>query len=85
MECAGERLTGDFETREKPSEDVLAGVRHGHRAELRHHDAVSLGVEHVGVTAQEAAAVGDLAVADVEAMHHGHAVEPVVVAEDTRQ
>jgi hypothetical protein len=37
---------------------------------------------HVGVAAQEAAAVGHLTVMDVEAVHQGHSVKPVVEAED---
>lgn len=76
-----EARTRNLKARKKPRKDVLAGVGHRQRAELRHQDAVLLRVCDVGGALQEAAAVGDSAVADVEAMHHGHAVEPVGVTE----
>lgn len=75
--------TWNLKARKEARKDVLAGVGHGQRAELRHQDAVLLRVGDVGGALQEAAAVGDSAVADVEAVHHGHAVEPVGVAERT--
>lgn len=73
-------LTWELKPWEEAGEDVLAGVRHGHSSKLRHHNTVLLQVLHIWVAPQEPAAVGHLAILNVKAMHHGHAIKPVGVA-----
>lgn len=79
--CKEDTHTGNLKAWKEACEDVLARIRHGYCAELRHHDAVLLRVVDVRVAPQESTAVGNVTVTDVEAVHHGHAVEPVGVSE----
>lgn len=74
-------LTGRLKARKEARKHVLARVGHGQCPKLRHHNSVLFQVADVRVAAQESAAVGDVSLLDVEAMHQCHAIKPVSVPE----
>lgn len=73
-------LTHHLEAGKEALKEVFAGVGHGEGAKLRHHDAVLFTVLLVGIAVQEPAHVRHLAIVYFELVHHGHSIEPVVVA-----
>ncbi len=75
-------LTWNLKTWKEPGKDVLAGVRCCQGAKFRNHNSILLCILHIRVTAQKTAAVGHLTIFDVETMHQGHAVKPVVESEE---
>jgi len=73
-------LTDHLKAGQEALEEVLAGIGHGQRAELGHHDAVPLAVLAVRFAPQEATAVRHLSPLDLELVQKRHAVKPVVEA-----
>lgn len=73
-------LTHLLKAWEKSLEEVFTRVGHGQGTKLRHDDAVLLTVLPVGVALQEPAHVGHISPLDLELVHQGHPVKPVVVA-----
>lgn len=75
------KLTRQLKAREEALEEVLAWIWHGHRAEFRHYNAVTLKVCSVAITVEEAAHVCHLSILDVELVQKRHPIKPMVETE----
>lgn len=72
------KLTWQLKPWQKSLEEVFTRVWQGDGPKLWHHDAVVFTVSLVGLTGQEAAPVGHLAIWDFELVQKSHAIKPVV-------